>query len=98
MGAGPYWLDGFIPLAWLLDDEDMKDRARRYINYIIDNQSDDGWICPDDTQDRARYDVWAKLILKVLVVYYDCTEDERIQALSKRPCRHWIGILTEPLV
>lgn len=20
----PYWLDGFIPLAWLLDDEDMK--------------------------------------------------------------------------
>lgn len=20
----PYWLDGFIPLAWLLDDEEMK--------------------------------------------------------------------------
>ena len=28
----PYWLDGFIPLAHLLEDEDMKARADRYIN------------------------------------------------------------------
>jgi hypothetical protein len=41
----PYWLDGFIPLAWLLEDEDKKNRAREYINFIIDNQNDDGWIC-----------------------------------------------------
>ena len=24
----PYWLDGFIPLAWFLEDEDMKSRRR----------------------------------------------------------------------
>ena len=29
IGAGSYWLDGFItPLAWLLDDEDMKNRGK----------------------------------------------------------------------
>ena len=31
----PYWLDGFIPLAYLLDDEDLKKRAKRYIDAIL---------------------------------------------------------------
>ena len=43
----PYWLDGFIPLAWLLDDEEMKARACRYMDLIISNQAPDGWICPE---------------------------------------------------
>ena len=34
----PYWLDGFIPLACLLEDEDMMARAKRYIDSIIANQ------------------------------------------------------------
>lgn len=42
----PYWLDGFIPLAYLLDDEDMIARAERYIYVILDRQGEDGWICP----------------------------------------------------
>ena len=81
----PYWLDGFIPLAWLLDDEDMMERATYYINCIIDGQAEDGWICPDDTGDRSRYDVWAKLlVLKVLVVYYEATEDKRIEDVVRK--------------
>ena len=28
----PYWLDGFIPLAYLLEDEDLKARAKKYID------------------------------------------------------------------
>ena len=40
----PYWLDGFIPLAFLLDDADMQARAARYINGILDRQQPDGWI------------------------------------------------------
>ena len=76
----PYWLDGFIPLAWLLNDEDMKDRARRYVDYIMEHQTADGWICPDNNTDRSRYDIWVLfLILKVLVVYFDATGDERIE-------------------
>ena len=31
----PYWLDGFIPLAYLLENEDMISRARKYIDAII---------------------------------------------------------------
>ena len=42
----PYWLDGFIPLAYLLDDKQMIADAKRYIDAILAAQEDDGWICP----------------------------------------------------
>ena len=42
----PYWLDGFIPLAYLLDSDDMKARAKKYVDAIIERQCEDGWICP----------------------------------------------------
>ena len=31
----PYWLDGFIPLAYLLEDEGMIRRAQRYVDDIL---------------------------------------------------------------
>jgi hypothetical protein len=66
----PYWLDGFIPLAYLLDNDDMKKRADRYIDAIISSQRSDGWICPCSDDDRGNYDVWAAfLICKVLSLY-----------------------------
>ena len=37
----PYWLDGFIPLAYLLEDSDMLSRAEKYIDAILERiQSD----------------------------------------------------------
>ena len=76
----PYWLDGFIPLAYLLDDQDMQTRAKVYIDAILSRQEEDGWICPCPPQDRGRYDMWAHfLICKVLTVYHDCTHDPRIE-------------------
>lgn len=76
----PYWLDGFIPLAYLLDDEELKIRAKRYVDAILENQEPDGWICPCAQEERNHYDVWAAFLIgKVLVMYYDCTGDERIE-------------------
>ncbi|HCR41384.1 MAG TPA: hypothetical protein DIW41_10825, partial [Lachnospiraceae bacterium] len=76
----PYWLDGFIPLAYLLNNEDMKTTAKRYIDAILLRQNEDGWICPCSKEERRTYDVWAAfLICKVLVVYYDCSKDDRIE-------------------
>ena len=31
----PYWLDGFIPLAYLLEDEEMIARAKKYVDAIL---------------------------------------------------------------
>ena len=75
----PYWLDGFIPLAYLLKDETMIQKAQYYIQSIIQFQQEDGWICPCKKEQRKEYDLWAVfLICKVFVIYYQCSHDEKI--------------------
>ncbi len=74
----PYWLDGFIPLAYLLRDKAMIARAQRYLTAIMDRQQPDGWICPCSDEARANYDMWAHfLICKVLAEYGVYAEDDR---------------------
>src|SRR5512147_1726274 len=34
----PYWLDGAIPLAWLVDDQPLKARITRYMAHIVSSQ------------------------------------------------------------
>ena len=73
----PYWLDGFIVLAYLLDDDKLKATAKRYIDGIIAGQAEDGWICPD--VDRKDYDMWGFiLVLKTLTVYHRATGDNSV--------------------
>ncbi len=75
----PYWLDGFIPLAYLLNDEDLISRAQKYVKAIVNNQEEDGWICPCSKENRKSYDAWAVLLIsKVLTVYAECSLDKDI--------------------
>ena len=92
----PYWLDGFIPLAWLLEREDMKARARKYINAIIDRQQEDGWICPCTVEERPTYDPWAHLLIgKVLALYCDFTGDERAETALCRAMKCLYTVLKD---
>lgn len=91
----PYWLDGFIPLAYLLEDEDMIARAKKYIDAIISFQKPSGWICPCTEEEIPTYDSWAvQLISKVLVVYYECSGDERVPDVLYRVVRNYYDLLS----
>lgn len=95
----PYWLDGFIPLAYLLDREDMKARAQKYIDAILARQSPDGWICPCGEEDRSAYDLWAVfLIAKVLVGYYNATGDQRVPKALYRCLKNCYQLLRDGTV
>ena len=92
----PYWLDGFIPLAYLLENEDMIARVRRYIDAILAHQCDDGWICPCTKEARPNYDTWVVyLITKVLTVYYDCSGDARIPQVIYRVLKNYYNQLKD---
>ena len=85
----PYWLDGFIPLAYLLEDEDLIGRAKKYVNGILERQCEDGWICPCPREERHRYDLWACiLIAKVLAMYADLSGDGRVEDALYRMLRN----------
>jgi len=81
----PYWLDGFIPLAYLLKSEDMISRAEKYIQAILKGQQEDGWICPCAKEARPLYDIWALFLIgKVLALYCEFTDsDEAKEALYR---------------
>ena len=90
----PYWLDGYIPLAYLLEDEEMIATAKKYIDSIIGKQQSDGWLCPCKKEKRAEYDTWAlQLICKTLKVYYDCSGDERISEVIYKAFRNYYDLL-----
>ena len=86
---GPYWIDGLLPLAYLLDDDTLKAKAQRWVDWTIDNQTEDGYIGPvpfDEEPDYEpglqrgqRRDWWPKMVmLKILQQYYNATQDERV--------------------
>jgi len=86
----PYWLDGFIPLAYLLDRDDLKARAKKYVDAILAQQDEDGWICPCTREEREHYDMWALFLIgKVLVLYADCAGDERVEPALMRAFRQY---------
>ena len=70
-----------IPLAFLLDDERLKGKARRWMDYIIEHQHHDGWLGPVRSPEGRyqAYDPWPSfVILKAMIQYYEATGDERI--------------------
>ncbi len=84
----PYWLDGVIPLAWLLRDRPLQQRIDGYLDYILLHQHEDGWLGPRIEQKREAADVWSQaLALKMLVTYHDATGDDRVPGAVERALR-----------
>lgn len=91
----PYWLDGFIPLAYLLSNDDMIKRAKKYVDAIINNQQKSGWICPSCADEIDKYDTWAvQLISKTLLTYYECSRDERVPDVLYKLMKNYYDLLS----
>lgn len=81
----PYWLDGVIPLAYLLENKEMELRVKKYITAIISRQQEDGWICPCSKQERKDYDIWAVFLIgKVITQYCQYYADEKAETALYR--------------
>lgn len=68
--AAPYWFNYIVPLAWTLDDERLKGQARHFLDYVLDNQADDGWLGPETT--RQTRGIWARSLLAFGLIVSSC--------------------------
>ena len=94
----PYWLDGVVPLAFLLDDVPLKTVVARYITYILDHQREDGWLGPWQANPSfPDHDPWLQFpLLKALIQYQEVTGDERIIAAIVKSLRRLRPLVKNP--
>jgi hypothetical protein len=94
---GPYFLDGLVPLAYLLDDAKLKAKVQKRVDWTLTHQGTDGSIGPVVNQDW-----WPRMImLKALTQYQEAMGDQRViplmqryfafqaRELPNRPLRDW---------
>ncbi len=93
---GPYWIDGLLPLAYILEDKELIDKTKPWIEWAINSQQPDGYFGPSKDypsepgiqRDNSR-DWWPKMVmLKILKQHYAATGDKRVISLMTNYFRY----------
>ena len=100
---GPYWIDGLLPLAYILDDDDLKKKAQPWIEAILASQQPDGYMGPAEDhpfvyglQRGKSHDWWPKMVvLKIMKQYYQATSDPRVPVFLTRYFRYQMEHLSQ---
>lgn len=101
---GPYWIDGLLPLAYILDDAELKAKVKPWVEWTLTNQRKDGYIGPILFKEKPEYepslqrdmqtDWWPKMVmLKILQQYYTATEDERVITMMTKYFKYQLKTL-----
>lgn len=87
---GPYYLDGLLPLAYYLKDEEQWKLVCRFVEWTLNSTDGRGNFGPEG----SKSDYWSRFaMLKVLIQYYEITEDERVLKLFEQ----YVAYLSEEL-
>ena len=81
---GPYYCDGLIPLAYILEDEALMKKAEKWVKWTLNSQKENGFFGPESNEDW-----WPRMVmLKVLKNYYEYTADARVLAFLTKYFRY----------
>ena len=86
---GPYFLDGLVPLAHLLEDQSLITKSKKWMDWTLEHQQANGMIGP--TKDD---DWWPRMVmLKVLTQHQEATGDPRVMPLMQRYFDYQLQVL-----
>jgi Beta-L-arabinofuranosidase, GH127 catalytic domain/Beta-L-arabinofuranosidase, GH127 middle domain len=90
----PYWLRGYIQLAYILNDPKMIAESRVWIEGALASRRPDGDFGPDQKfADDGSRDFWANmLMLFSLETYYEHSHDPRVIDLMTRYFRYQLAV------
>lgn len=81
----PYWLKGYIELAYLFEDPDMLKEVEVWIEGVLASQRPDGDFGPDQRFGDGSRDYWANMVmLHCLQSYHERSRDPRVLELMTR--------------
>ncbi len=84
----PYYCDGLVVLAYLLDDQRLIVKAGKYVAWMLNSAQPNGQFGPRNT------DWWPRMVaLKVLMSYYEASSDARVIELMTNYFRYQAGML-----
>lgn len=100
---GPYWIDGLLPLAYILDDNELKAKVKPWVEWAIKSQRPDGYFGPSKDypnepgiQRDNCGDWWPKMVvLKILKQYYSTTGDKRVIKLMTNYFKYQLNELPQ---
>lgn len=100
---GPYWIDGLLPLAYILDNDALKEKAQVWVEAILASQQPDGYMGPAEDhpfvyglQRGKTHDWWPRMVvLKIMKQYYQATADQRALDFLMRYFRYQFEHLTQ---
>lgn len=103
---GPYWIDGLVPLAYILDDTRLKAKVQKWMEWSFENQRADGYFGPypnkegtpkiKGTQQNNSEDWWPKMVmLKAMQQYYSATNDKRVIKLMTNYFKYQLKTLPQ---
>jgi len=88
---GPYYCDGLVPLAYLLGDDRLIAKARRWMESALSSQRESGQFGP-----TTKDDWWPRMVmLKALTQYHEATGDERVPPFMARYFRYQLAALPD---
>ena len=99
---GPYYLDGLVPLAYLLEDQKLIAKAKKWVDWTLEHQQADGRI--GAILGRGKYrtvnqesDTWwpNMIMLKVLTQYQEATNDPRVIPVMERYFEHHLNFVSQ---
>ena len=98
---GPYWIDGALPMAYIMENDELKAKALKWVEAILGSQKENGYFGPDTDrpyiagmQRNNAADWWPRMVaLKILQQYYMATGDERVINFMTRYFKYQLEML-----